>query len=91
MAQRKRRPSRSGHRRSGAAAGLSGPSPMRVVRLHSVDTHPPTREGLPVGPPAGAAPEFDIRTADRAADAAGGHHADLWEGRRGPRRPGRPR
>ena len=38
MAQRKKRRS---HRSSGAAAGLTGPSP--ASSLHSVETHPPSR------------------------------------------------
>ena len=82
-----------GHRHHGAAAGLSGPAATHAQTrvLHSVDTHPPsTRRRLDLGPPSGAAAELHLRTVDRAADAARGHHADVRQGRRRARRPGGP-
>ena len=94
MAQRKKGPSRrAGHRLQGAVSGLSGPvGPHGQTRvLHSVETHPQYQRRLDLGPSPSTAAEFDLRPFDRSAHAAGGHHADVRQGRRRPRRSGWPR
>src|SRR5262245_32459256 len=45
---------------------------------------------LHLGPPACTAAELHLRTVDRSAHAAGGHHADVWQSQRRARRPQRP-
>src|SRR3954447_1769192 len=44
---------------------------------------------LHLGPPARTTAEFHLRTVDRSAHAAGGHHADVRQGHRRARRPER--
>ena len=87
MAQRKRR---RGHRHPGAAAGLTGvahTAALPAQRRNPALLHPPRR--LDLGSPPGVAAELHLRAADRAADAPGGGHADVRQGRRRARRPGR--
>ena len=83
MAQRKKS---RGHRHSGAAAGLSGAAthPTCCTASRLVLTPPATAR---LGPSPRAAAQLHLRAADRAADAPGGGHADVRQGRRRARRP----
>ena len=88
---RSARKSRS-HRHHPAAAGLSGPRSRMLSRASctaSTAIRPVSRR-LHLGSSPCTAAELHVRTVDRSAHAAGGHHADVWQGHRRARRSQRP-
>src|SRR6202008_3208082 len=67
----------------GTARPIAGAAQRRNP---STEYHP---RRLHLGAPSCAASKFHLRTVDRSADEAGGHHADVRKGNGRARRPGR--